>query len=100
MNALPTVHPPCAAAHNAARPAGQRWWAGWSADALRGWGPFLRLSLAALLMIALDWWIYDLLTLLAGGHTAGLLLLLLGCMLAATADARSRRSPRRPAAQP
>lgn len=43
-------------AHNAARPPERRWWHGWSAAALaHGWGPFLRLSLAATLMITLDW---------------------------------------------
>lgn len=42
--------------HNAARPPERRWWGGWSCAALAsGWGRFLRLSLAATLMITLDW---------------------------------------------
>lgn len=39
------------ALHNARRPPQERWWRGWSRDALRGWGPFLRLTLAATAMI-------------------------------------------------
>ena len=53
--------------HNSRRTPQERWWHGWSREALRGWGPFLRLSLAATAMIVADWWLYDLLTLLAGG---------------------------------
>lgn len=54
------------ALHNARRPPQERWWRGWSRDALRGWGPFLRLTLAATAMIVADWWLYDIVTLLAG----------------------------------
>jgi MATE family multidrug resistance protein len=52
--------------HNWRRPPAERWWGGWNRDALRGWGPFLRLSAAATAMVICDWWLYDLLTLLAG----------------------------------
>jgi MATE family multidrug resistance protein len=52
--------------HNRRQPLGERWWAGWSRQALRDWGPFLRLSAAATAMIVADWWAYDILTLLAG----------------------------------
>ena len=52
--------------HNRRQPPGERWWAGWSRQALRDWGPFLRLSAAATAMIVADWWAYDILTLLAG----------------------------------
>ncbi|PRW44986.1 MATE efflux family [Chlorella sorokiniana] len=43
------------ALHNAQQPAGQRWWHGWSGDALRDWGPFAKLSVSSTLMIVLDW---------------------------------------------
>jgi hypothetical protein len=53
-HALPPSHVAC-------RP-----WQGWSRDALRGWGPILTLSLSSTLMVVLEWWIYDVNTLLAG----------------------------------
>lgn len=43
------------ALHNARQPAAQRWWCGWSADALRDWAPFAKLSCSSTLMIVLDW---------------------------------------------
>ena len=43
------------ALHNARQPAAQRWWGGWSADALRDWAPFAKLSCSSTLMIVLDW---------------------------------------------
>ncbi|KAL4438174.1 hypothetical protein ABPG77_010535 [Micractinium sp. CCAP 211/92] len=54
------------ALHNARQAQGRRWWRGWQAAALADWGPFIRLSLAATAMIVADWWLYDILTLLAG----------------------------------
>ena len=52
--------------HNARQRPGERWWNGWSGQALRGWGPFLRLSASSVFCVGLDWWAYDLVTLLAG----------------------------------
>lgn len=43
------------ALHNVRQPEGQRWWRGWSVDALRDWGPFAKLSVSSTLMIVLDW---------------------------------------------
>ena len=53
--------------HNARQRPGERWWNGWSGQALRGWGPFLRLSASSTVMILADWVLYDVATLLAGG---------------------------------
>lgn len=43
-------------AHNARQVPAERWWRGWQAAALAGWGPFARLSVAATAMIVADWW--------------------------------------------
>lgn len=55
-----------AAHHNMTKAPASRPWQGFSACALRQWGPYLRLAAASTLMVVLDWWIYDACTLLAG----------------------------------
>ncbi|KAL4448503.1 hypothetical protein ABPG75_005722 [Micractinium tetrahymenae] len=54
------------ALHNRRQAPEERWWRGWQAAAMTDWGPFIKLSLAATAMIVADWWLYDILTLLAG----------------------------------
>ena len=54
-----------AAVHNARLPPARRPWRGLSRRALRGWGSYLGLTLASLAMVASDWWVMDISTLLA-----------------------------------
>ncbi|KAI9497640.1 mate-domain-containing protein [Zychaea mexicana] len=39
---------------------GKEAWGGWSAEALKNWGPFLRLAVPGALMICSEWWAYQL----------------------------------------
>ncbi|XP_061558720.1 multidrug and toxin extrusion protein 1-like [Phycodurus eques] len=41
-------------------------WDGWSLDSLREWGPFLRLAVPSMLMMCLEWWLYEIASFLAG----------------------------------
>ncbi|XP_061606783.1 multidrug and toxin extrusion protein 1-like isoform X2 [Phyllopteryx taeniolatus] len=41
-------------------------WDGWSLDSLREWGPFLRLAVPSMLMMCLEWWLYEIASILAG----------------------------------
>eukprot|EP01018_Ginkgo_biloba_P018202 Gb_27110 [translate_table: standard] len=44
----------------------KRTWNGWSVDAFRGWWPLLSLVLPSCFAICLEWWWYEIMTLLAG----------------------------------
>ncbi|KAJ7530492.1 hypothetical protein O6H91_14G005800 [Diphasiastrum complanatum] len=44
----------------------KRTWEGWSAASLREWWPLLNLALPSCFAICLEWWWYEILTLLAG----------------------------------
>lgn len=39
---------------------------GWSMNALREWGTFLRFGVPGMLMTCLDWWAFEFLTLITG----------------------------------
>lgn len=39
---------------------------GWSVDCLQEWGPFLKLAIPSMLMICLEWWLYEIASFLAG----------------------------------
>lgn len=39
---------------------------GWSLDSLREWGPFMRLALPSMMMMCLEWWLYEIAGFLAG----------------------------------
>eukprot|EP00887_Chlorella_sp_A99_P007593 scaffold28.g7593.t1 len=52
--------------HNRSFAPDARPWQGLSRAALAGWGHYLSVSLPSLAMVALDWWVYDVSTLLAG----------------------------------
>ncbi|XP_057676075.1 multidrug and toxin extrusion protein 1 isoform X2 [Corythoichthys intestinalis] len=41
-------------------------WGGWSLDSLREWGPFMRLAMPSMLMMCLEWWLYEIANFLAG----------------------------------
>ncbi|KAL3042901.1 hypothetical protein OYC64_020757 [Pagothenia borchgrevinki] len=41
-------------------------WDGWSAECLQEWGPFLRLAIPSMVMLCLEWWLYEIAGFLAG----------------------------------
>ena len=41
-------------------------WDGWSWSSLREWWPFLRLGLPGMLMICLEWWAFEIGTVISG----------------------------------
>ncbi|KAL6098639.1 slc47a2 [Pungitius sinensis] len=41
-------------------------WDGWSRDCLQEWGPFLRLAIPSMMMLCLEWWLYEIAGFLAG----------------------------------
>ena len=40
--------------------------AGWSKNSLRRWGTFLRFGIPGMAMMCLDWWAFEVLTLITG----------------------------------
>lgn len=42
------------------------WEAGWSLDCLQEWGPFVRLAIPSMLMLCLEWWLFEVGAFLAG----------------------------------
>eukprot|EP01135_Chromosphaera_perkinsii_P006832 Nk52_evm5s612 gene=Nk52_evmTU5s612 len=47
-------------------PLPHRTWGGWTPEALHGWGQFFKLALPGLFMVCLEWWSWEICTLLAG----------------------------------
>ncbi|AWP06313.1 Multidrug and toxin extrusion protein isoform 3 [Scophthalmus maximus] len=43
-------------------------WGGWSLDCLQEWGPFIQLAIPSMLMLCLEWWMFEL-----GGFLAGVI---------------------------
>uniref|UniRef100_A0A8C7X281 Multidrug and toxin extrusion protein n=1 Tax=Oryzias sinensis TaxID=183150 RepID=A0A8C7X281_9TELE len=43
-------------------------WDGWSLDCLQEWGPFVKLAIPSMLMLCLEWWIFE-----VGGFLAGMI---------------------------
>ncbi|XP_061575832.1 multidrug and toxin extrusion protein 1-like [Cololabis saira] len=43
-------------------------WGGWSMDSLQEWGPFVQLAIPSMLMLCLEWWMFEM-----GGFLAGLI---------------------------
>ncbi|KAM4583743.1 multidrug and toxin extrusion protein 1-like [Odontesthes bonariensis] len=43
-------------------------WGGWSLDCLQEWGPFVHLAIPSMLMLCLEWWIFE-----VGGFLAGII---------------------------
>uniref|UniRef100_A0A3B4B4K9 Multidrug and toxin extrusion protein n=1 Tax=Periophthalmus magnuspinnatus TaxID=409849 RepID=A0A3B4B4K9_9GOBI len=43
-------------------------WSGWSAECLQEWGPFMWLAIPSMLMLCLEWWVYEI-----GGFLAGII---------------------------
>ncbi|KAG7214501.1 hypothetical protein INR49_023013 [Caranx melampygus] len=43
-------------------------WAGWSLDCLQEWGPFVQLAIPSMLMLCLEWWMFE-----VGGFLAGVI---------------------------
>ncbi|XP_042340922.1 multidrug and toxin extrusion protein 1-like [Plectropomus leopardus] len=43
-------------------------WGGWSLDCLQEWGPFIRLAIPSMLMLCLEWWMFEI-----GGFLAGVI---------------------------
>eukprot|EP00064_Thunnus_orientalis_P015626 superscaffoldBa00002934_g15681 len=41
-------------------------WDGWSRECLQEWGPFLHLAIPSMLMLCLEWWLYEIAGFLAG----------------------------------
>ncbi|KAA8594475.1 hypothetical protein FQN60_011610 [Etheostoma spectabile] len=41
-------------------------WGGWTLDCLQEWGPFVRLAIPSMLMLCLEWWIFEIAGFLAG----------------------------------
>ena len=44
----------------------KRTWGGWSWDSLRGWVQFLKFGVAGYLMIAFEWWAFEISSLVTG----------------------------------
>uniref|UniRef100_A0A3P8W959 Multidrug and toxin extrusion protein n=1 Tax=Cynoglossus semilaevis TaxID=244447 RepID=A0A3P8W959_CYNSE len=43
-------------------------WSGWSLDCLQEWGPFIRLAIPSMLMLCLEWWMFEI-----GGFLSGVI---------------------------
>ncbi|KAM9314779.1 multidrug and toxin extrusion protein 1-like [Pholidichthys leucotaenia] len=43
-------------------------WGGWSLDCLQEWGPFIQLAIPSMLMLCLEWWLFE-----VGGFLAGVI---------------------------
>ncbi|CAL9700856.1 unnamed protein product [Knipowitschia caucasica] len=43
-------------------------WAGWSLECLQEWGPFIKLAIPSMLMLCLEWWMFEI-----GGFLAGII---------------------------
>ncbi|XP_047433694.1 multidrug and toxin extrusion protein 1-like [Mugil cephalus] len=43
-------------------------WGGWSLDCLQEWGPFIKLAIPSMLMLCLEWWMFEI-----GGFLAGII---------------------------
>ncbi|XP_040892157.1 multidrug and toxin extrusion protein 1-like [Toxotes jaculatrix] len=43
-------------------------WGGWSLDCLQEWGPFVQLAIPSMLMLCLEWWMFE-----VGGFLAGVI---------------------------
>ncbi|XP_049576090.1 multidrug and toxin extrusion protein 1-like [Syngnathus scovelli] len=43
-------------------------WGGWSVDCLQEWGPFVKLAIPSMLMLCLEWWLFE-----VGGFIAGII---------------------------
>ncbi|XP_076584505.1 multidrug and toxin extrusion protein 1-like [Chaetodon auriga] len=43
-------------------------WGGWSMDCLQEWGPFVQLAIPSMLMLCLEWWMFE-----VGGFLAGVI---------------------------
>ncbi|XP_070683594.1 multidrug and toxin extrusion protein 1-like [Pempheris klunzingeri] len=43
-------------------------WGGWSRDCLQEWGPFIQLAIPSMLMLCLEWWMFEI-----GGFLAGVI---------------------------
>ncbi|XP_029003016.1 multidrug and toxin extrusion protein 1-like [Betta splendens] len=43
-------------------------WGGWSLDCLQEWGPFVKLAIPSMLMLCLEWWLFE-----VGGFLAGII---------------------------
>uniref|UniRef100_A0A3Q3EHS3 Multidrug and toxin extrusion protein n=1 Tax=Labrus bergylta TaxID=56723 RepID=A0A3Q3EHS3_9LABR len=43
-------------------------WGGWSMDCLQEWGPFVQLAIPSMLMLCLEWWMFEM-----GGFLAGVI---------------------------
>ncbi|XP_008285983.1 multidrug and toxin extrusion protein 1-like [Stegastes partitus] len=43
-------------------------WGGWSMDCLQEWGPFVKLAIPSMLMLCLEWWLFEI-----GGFLAGVI---------------------------
>ncbi|XP_068178792.1 multidrug and toxin extrusion protein 1-like isoform X2 [Antennarius striatus] len=41
-------------------------WGGWSLDCLQEWGPFIQLAIPCMLMLCLEWWMFEIAAFLAG----------------------------------
>ncbi|XP_053712305.1 multidrug and toxin extrusion protein 1-like [Synchiropus splendidus] len=41
-------------------------WGGWSLDCLQEWGPFIQLAIPSMLMLCLEWWLFEVGSFLAG----------------------------------
>ncbi|KAM9792975.1 multidrug and toxin extrusion protein 1-like [Neosynchiropus ocellatus] len=41
-------------------------WGGWSLDSLQEWGPFIHLAIPSMLMLCLEWWLFEVGSFLAG----------------------------------
>ncbi|KAK7929683.1 hypothetical protein WMY93_006078 [Mugilogobius chulae] len=41
-------------------------WSGWSLDCLQEWGPFVKLAIPSMLMLCLEWWMFEIGSFLAG----------------------------------
>ncbi|XP_028255897.1 multidrug and toxin extrusion protein 1-like isoform X2 [Parambassis ranga] len=41
-------------------------WGGWSLDCLQEWGPFVKLAIPSMLMLCLEWWMFEIAGFLAG----------------------------------
>ncbi|XP_077461428.1 multidrug and toxin extrusion protein 1-like [Stigmatopora argus] len=43
-------------------------WGGWTSECLQEWGPFIKLAIPSMLMLCLEWWLFE-----VGGFIAGII---------------------------
>ncbi|KAF8060322.1 DTX16 [Scenedesmus sp. PABB004] len=56
----------CCVLHTRAQEPGRCTWPGWTSEALRDWGTYVRMAIPSCVMICLDWWTFEVIVMLSG----------------------------------